>query len=136
MIFLHMKRSTLLVFFGFSFTLLWAQRNVSYNIENGINLLEQQYVESWKKIKRIDGFRIQITSYSGVNSKTSIETVAEQFKQLFPEIHCYTTYAEPNFRLRVGNFRTKIEAYRALKKIALFFPGAFVLKDQIEFKDQ
>jgi len=105
-------------------------------MENGINLLEQQYVETWKKMKRIDGFRIQITSYSGVNSKASIENVAEQFKQLFPKIPCYTTYAEPNFRLRVGNFRTKLEAYKALQKIAFHFPGAFVLKDQIEFKEQ
>jgi hypothetical protein len=117
------------------FALVSVKQNIYYNVENGINSLEQQYVEAWKKIKRIDGFRIQITSFSGVNSKTSIENIAEQFKQLFPNIPCYTTYSEPNFRLRAGDFRTKIEAYKALQKIAPFFPGAFVLKDQIEFKE-
>ena len=103
-------------------------------MENGISSLEQQYIASWKKIKKIDGFRIQITSFSGVNSKTLIEGTADQFKQQFPDIHCSITYSEPNFRLRVGNFRTKIEAYYVLQKIAPFFQGAFVLKDQIEFK--
>ena len=130
-----MKQTGLLALFFFFFALNYAQKNVSYNMEKGINVLEQQYVEAWRRIKKIDGFRIQITSFSGVNSKTSIENTAEQFKQQFPEIPCYTTYSEPNFRLRVGNFRTKIEAYKALQKIALFFPGAFVLKDQVEFKE-
>jgi len=130
-----MKQSILLLLFFSFFALVFAQKNVSYNIENGISQLEQQYIEAWKKIKRVDGFRIQITSFSGVNSKTSIENTAEQFRQQFPDIPCYTTYSEPNFRLRAGNFRTKIEAYKALQKIVLFFPGAFVLKDQVEFKE-
>ncbi|MCL1850510.1 MAG: SPOR domain-containing protein [Bacteroidetes bacterium] len=130
-----MKRSGLSVLLLFLFTLCAAQSNVSCNIENEINILEQQYIDVWKKIKKIEGFRIQITSFSGINSKTSIENVAKQFKQLFPDIPCYTTYSEPNFRLRVGNFRTKIEAYKALQKIVPSFTGAFVLKDLIEFKE-
>jgi hypothetical protein len=130
-----MKRNGLIILFLFLFALCNAQNHVSYDVENGINALEQQYVDAWKKIKKIEGFRIQITSFSGVNSKTSIETVAEQFKQLFPDIPCYITYSEPNFRLKVGNFSTKIEAYKALQKIAPFFAGAFVLKDQVDFKE-
>jgi hypothetical protein len=130
-----MKQNGLFIIFLFFFLLCNAQNNVSYNVEDGINSLEQQYIDAWKKIKKIEGYRIQITSFAGVNSKTSIESAAGQFKQLFPDIPCYTTYSEPNFRLRAGNFRTKIEAYKALQKITPFFPGAFVLKDQIEFKE-
>jgi len=130
-----MKQTGFFILFFFSIVLISAQKNVSYNIENEINILEQQYIEAWKKIKRIDGFRIQITSFSGINSKTAIENTAELFRQQFLDIPCFTTYFEPNFRLRAGNFRTKIEAYKALQRIAPFFPGAFVLKDQIEFKD-
>ena len=129
-----MKQSSFLVLFFFFFVLSFAQKNVSYNLENNINLLEQQYVDAWKKIKKIDGFRIQITSFSGVNSKTSIESAAEQFKHQFPDVPFDISYFEPNFRLRVGNYSTKLEAYKALQKIAPTFPGAFVLKDQIEFK--
>ena len=129
-----MKRSTFLFFFFFLMTLLYAQKNVSYNMEKGINFVEQQYVDAWRKIKKIDGFRIQITSFSGVNSRNLIENAAELFKQQFPNIPHSISFEQPNFRLRVGNFRTKIEAYKALQEIALFFPGAFVLKDQIDFK--
>jgi hypothetical protein len=103
-------------------------------MEKGIDIVEQQYLDSWKKIKKMDGFRIQITSFSGVNSRTSIENTAAQFKQQFPNVFCDITFSEPNFRLRVGNYRTKLEAYKALQKIAPQFSGAFVLKDQIDFK--
>ena len=130
-----MKQSIFFFFLIFLLVLSSAQNKVNYEIEEGIELAEQQYLNSWRKIKKMEGFRIQIISFSGVNSKTSIENTTEQFKQQFPNIPCDISYFEPNFRLRVGNFRTKLEAYKALRAIAPFFPGAFVLKDQIEFKE-
>jgi len=129
-----MKQSGFLFLLFFFGALLYAQKNVHYDVEEGINFVEKQYVDAWKKIKKIDGFRIQITSFSGVNSKTSIDKVATQFKQQFPDISHDISYLEPSFRLRVGNYHTKLEAYKALQKIAPLFPGAFVLKDQIDFK--
>jgi hypothetical protein len=129
-----MKQSGLLVLIFFFLTLSWAQRNVHYDIESGINSIEYQYIKTWQKVKKMDGYRIQITSFAGINSKTSIERVADQFKQQFPAVPSYISYAEPNFRLRVGNYPTKLEAYKALQAIAQLFPGAFVLKDQIDFK--
>jgi hypothetical protein len=129
-----MKHFAYLFFLISGITLLNAQNNISYNIEKGIVEIEQQYVEAWKKVKTIEGFRIQIIAFAGINSKNSIETIAEQFKQQFPEIPFSITFFQPNYRLRVGNFCTKLEAYKALEKIAPLFPGAFVLKDQIEFK--
>jgi len=128
-------KQILFYFFTFCIALSSAQNNVRYDIEKGIDIVEQQYLDSWKKIKKIDGFRIQITSFSGVNSRTSIENTATQFKQQFPNVFCEITFSEPNFRLRVGNYRTKLEAYKALQRIAPQFPGAFVLKDQIDFKN-
>ena len=123
----------LLLLFSFV-ALLYGQKNVHYDMEEGIYLIEKQYINAWKKINKIDGFRIQITSFSGANSRTSIDKVATQFKQQFPDIPYDISYFEPSFRLRVGNYHTKLEAYNALQKIAPLFPGAFVLKDQIDFK--
>jgi CRISPR/Cas system-associated endoribonuclease Cas2 len=128
-------RPTLFLVFCFFFSMTsFAQKNIRYDVERGIDLIESQYINAWKKIKKTEGFRIQITSFAGTNSRTSIEKIAEQFSQQFPEIPFYISYSEPNFRLRVGNFCTKLEAYKALQAIAPLFPGAFVLKDQIDFK--
>jgi len=129
-----MKQSGFLVFITFFITMSWAQKNVHYDMEKGIDFVENQYIKSWKKIKKIDGYRIQITSFAGVNSKSLIEKTAIQFRQQFPDITYNISYSEPNFRLRVGNYQTKLEAYKALQAIAPLFPGAFVLKDMIDFK--
>jgi len=129
-----MKQTGIFLLLFLSFVLLRAQKNVSYNAEKGIELAEQQYVDAWKKVKKMDGFRIQVVSFAGANSKVSIERAASQFEQNFPDIPCYKSYLEPNFRLRVGNYRTKLEAFKALQKISSVFSGAFVLKDQIDFK--
>jgi len=129
-----MKQSGFLVLIIFGIVLLHAQKNVHYDIERGIIYIEQQYISTWKKIKKIEGFRIQITSLSGANSRNLIENIATQFNQQFPNIPYEISYSEPNFRLRAGNFHTKLEAYKALQEIAPFFAGAFVLKDQVDFK--
>ena len=131
-----MKQTGFLFIFICLFAFSWAQKNVSFDKEKGIEVVEQQYIDTWKKIKKMDGFRIQVISFAGVNSKTSIEKAATQFEQQFPNIPCYKSYLEPNFRLRVGNYRTKLEAYKALQKISLTFSGAFVLKEQIDFMDK
>ena len=128
-----MKQAGFLFLSLFFVVFSYAQKNVHYDIEDGINLVEKQYIDAWKKIKKIEGFRIQITSFSGVNSKASIDKIADQFAQQFPNIPYEISYFEPNFRLRVGNYHTKLEAYKALQKIMPVFPGAFVLKDQIDF---
>ena len=130
-----MKQSGLLLIFTFLFVSAFTQRNISFNLETGIDALEQQYVDSWKKIRKIDGFRIQITTFSGVNSRVLIENTAEQFKQQFPDTPFYITYFEPNYRLRTGNYLTKLEAYNALRFIAPLFPGSFVVKDLVDFKN-
>ena len=129
-----MKQFGIFIFLVFMVALSFAQGKVTYNIEKGIESIEQQYISAWKKNKKIDGFTIQITSFSGVNSRVSIERAENQFRNQFPDIPANISYSEPNFRLRAGNFYTKLEAYRDLQKIAPSFAGAFVLKDQIDFK--
>jgi len=129
-----MKKIGIFIFLILGIILSWAQNNVTYNVEKGIENSEYQYINAWKKIRKIEGFSIQITSFSGVNSRVSIEKEEAQFRHQFPDIPCNISYSEPNFRLRAGNFMTKLEAYNALQKIVPSFAGAFVLKDQIDFK--
>ena len=113
-----------------------AQSNLSYDLENGITKLEEMHVTAWSKVKKIDGYRIQLISLSGTNSKAIVEKMQIDFNNKFPEVEAYVTYFEPNFRLRVGDFRTKLEAYHVYQMINFSFPGAFIIKDKIEFLDR
>jgi hypothetical protein len=89
--------------------------------------------ENLKKEKGFDGFRVQIFFSSGNNSKKAVNDTKAQFLKLFPDVPTYIVYHSPNFKLRVGNFRTRFEAYAFYEKVRKDFPSAFVVNDKIEF---
>ena len=51
----------------------------------------------------------------------------------YPGIMAYVVYHEPNYKVRVGDFRTRIEAEGFMKRIMGEYPSAFVIKDKILF---
>jgi len=77
----------------------------------------------------IKGYRIKI--HFGADKAVSKEVKAK-FLAKFPDIEAYERYDQPNFNIRVGNFKTKLDAYKLLKEIQLEFPGAFIVQDDIE----
>ncbi len=74
-----------------------------------------------------DTERYKIQIYSG-NSRSHAYSAESNFKSAFAGIKTTVVYEEPNFKTWVGNFRTKIEADRALKKIKNKFDNALIFK--------
>ena len=83
----------------------------------------------------INGFRIQIFSDGGTQSRTRVLQRQRSFELSHPDIKTYVTYDAPDFKLRVGNFRTRLDAQRFLNQISSSFPGAYIVMDLIEFPD-
>ncbi len=78
----------------------------------------------------IKGYRVKIHFGSDKNKANEIKA---KFSTLFPDVPSYAKYDQPNFNIRVGDFRTKLEAYKFLKEIQTEFPSAFIVQDDIEF---
>lgn len=81
--------------------------------------------------EEIEGYRIQI--YSG-NREMALKQ-AENFKKRFRGIVVYTNYEQPNFKTKVGAYRNELYARKALQEIKKRFPGAFVFKEKINYKE-
>jgi len=77
----------------------------------------------------ISGFRIQIYFDSGNNSKSRAVSVMNEFKAKYPGMGAYLVFQEPNYKIRVGNFRSRMDAQRFLVKISEQFSDAFIVKD-------
>ena len=77
----------------------------------------------------IKGYRIKIHFGSDKNKAKDIKA---KFISKFPDIAAYEKYDQPNFNIRVGDFRSKLDAYKALKEIQLEFPSSFLVQDEIE----
>lgn len=97
----------------------------------GIDDLTRKYIQANAKVKTMMGFRVQIFFDSGNSSRNAAESARSKFKAKHPSIAAYLTFKEPNFRVRVGDFRTRHEARGFLNKIQLDYPNAFVIKDEI-----
>jgi len=79
----------------------------------------------------ISGYRIQIYSVSGVNSKDKVNKEKAEFLLKDIKAVAYIVYQSPYFKLRIGDYRTKLEAYHYLQEIIEEYPFAFVVKDEI-----
>lgn len=69
---------------------------------------------SVKKSSRAKGFRVQI--YNGTD-RVEANALRDQFLQQNPRVPAYLIYARPNFRVRVGNFKTRQEATNFMKSL-------------------
>lgn len=76
----------------------------------------------------INGFTIQV--YSGMKREEALN-VKKNLTSALPEVPSEVEYAQPNFRVKVGKYFTRIDAqadYMAIKK---YYPTAIVVPDKV-----
>jgi hypothetical protein len=74
------------------------------------------------------GYRIQIY-FGGVRPKAS--EVKLDFSGKHSDVPSYISYTAPNFKVRVGDFRTRLEAVKFMKSIEGQYPTIFIVPDEI-----
>jgi parvulin-like peptidyl-prolyl isomerase len=83
----------------------------------------------------MDGYRIQLNMSSGNAALDNLNEIKAEFEEKYPEIKSYIIFREPYYRLRIGDFRTRLEAVAFLNRIKRDYPHAWVIKDKIEFPE-
>lgn len=92
-------------------------------------LVEKQSKVTPPDIKpQIDGFRVQIFFDS---DKTVINNARSKVISQFPKTDTYITYNAPNFFLKAGDFRTRLEAEKFKAQIEVEFPTSFIVSEKI-----
>ena len=81
-------------------------------------------------MRTIPGYRIQVASLSGTSSKNRAFEMKERIREAYPGVEAYVVFDEPNFKVKVGDFRTRLEAYVFLQHIRADFPGT-IIRDNI-----
>jgi hypothetical protein len=51
-----------------------------------------------------------------------------------PEERDYPIYTQPNYRLKIGDYLTRVEAQQVLLRIKDITPNAMIIADQINVK--
>ena len=95
-----------------------------------VTKMVEKHVELNSMVKTIPGYRVQIASFSGTNSKVSAFNLRDQFVLDYPAVQAYIVFDEPNFKVKVGDFRSRLEAYAFLQQIKETYKG-YIIKDNI-----
>lgn len=83
--------------------------------------------------RTLSGYRIRIFFDNKQSARVASEEALKKFESLFHDVSAYRSYANPYFKVTVGDFRTKSEAMSYLERIRKDFPSAFVVKENISF---
>jgi hypothetical protein len=78
---------------------------------------------------KIKGFRVQIFFDS---DKDLVNQKRSDYLAQHRENPAYVDYLAPNFRLRVGNFRTRLQAQEWEHELLTTFPDAIIVEDWID----
>ncbi len=83
----------------------------------------------------VNGYRVHIYMDSGNRARLNTQRAQTEFEEIYPEQNSYIIYEEPYFKLRAGDFRTRLDARRFLEKIREEYPSAYIVVDRINFPE-
>jgi hypothetical protein len=122
---LIMKYFTLLCVIIMYSTLTFSQKgNVEIIKDSRIDQLIKQEGASLT----MTGYRIQLFFDS---NKASVDEARSRFISTYPKIDTYVFYTAPNYFLKVGDFRTKIEAEKVKSAVETQYPTSFIVKEKV-----
>lgn len=96
--------------------------------DSRINQLNTTHASKYK----LSGFRVQI--YSG-NKKQPANQARSIFLRSHPKTKAHLNYEQPYYKVRVGDFRTKLEALKYKNGLVQDFPNCFIVKDDIDIDE-
>lgn len=80
-----------------------------------------------------NGYRIRIYFDNSQNAREASSSILASFVASHPDMPAYRTFDSPNFKVTVGDFRTRSEALAALKHIQAEYPSAFIVREKFKF---
>ena len=116
------KRFPFLLFFALFFFSI----HISFGQEKKTeNQLIEEFIDKKKDFNKDFGYGFRIQLYNGF--EVEAKTTRAKFRIEFPEIKTYLVYRQPEWKIQVGTYKTKLEADRALLEIKREFSGAIVV---------
>ena len=103
----------------------WEYQSIFAQELKADNLLIEEFIEKKKEFNKEFGYGYRIQLYNGFEVET--KKVKEKFKIDFPDIKTYVVYRQPEWKIQVGTYKTKLEADRALLEIKKDFLSAIVV---------
>lgn len=115
-------------------------RSIMQVLGPGIEVIQTQtvrqaldrYTESNAQ-KPLSGYRIRVFYDNSPQARVRSESIEKTLRQQYPEVGVYRSFESPNYKVLLGNFRSKDEALRIFNQLKKTYPTAYIIKDNIEY---
>ena len=101
--------------------------NMTIDMSNYLHLMDSIDAISSKST----GYRTQVFSSSGPNARKDALQSQSDFLKIYRDYPSYTKWNYPNWVVRLGDYRTHLEAMEFHNEITSLFPASFIVKDEI-----
>jgi Sporulation related domain. len=131
---LKIMKKTVLLLLMFVFVIAGMSQNkgvLHLNQDRRIETLLRKQKEFNDLDSTFAGYRINIFMEIGNDAVAHADSIRADFESSFPEIPIYLSYGQPYYRLRVGDFRNRVEAEKYLRIIKPIYKESFVTADRI-----
>ncbi|MBR1569885.1 MAG: SPOR domain-containing protein [Bacteroidales bacterium] len=92
----------------------------------------QKYISSNAE-KKISGYRIRVFYNNDPSARSRSEAIVKTLEDQYPDISVYRTFESPNYKVTVGDFRTKDEALRIYNALKSSYPTSYIIKEYINY---
>lgn len=101
--------------------------SVSGTIQAQLNAMREAMAASNKNLKFSQGFRLVIYSGGNRDEANKVMTDVRKITTEIPEL----VYEQPNFRVKLGNFFNKTDAFALYTQIKSVYPHAVITNERI-----
>jgi hypothetical protein len=96
-----------------------------------ITSLVARHIQNNAARQGMNGYRIQIYFGSGKTGREQANESKAKALEEFPELQAHILYQYSNYKVRVGDFRTRNDAYQWYYEVLKKFPNAYIVPDVI-----
>jgi len=107
------------------------------NYDSRIDSLVAKQISLNKQKNGVAGFRVQI-HHNMSQSREESQKVRAKFSNDFPYLKTYLEFKSPYYKIQVGDFVSKLDAFKTQNEISKIYQGSYIVPaiipiDQVSF---
>lgn len=83
--------------------------------------------------KQLTGYRVRVFLDNSPSARSKSESIERSLKELYPGHGVYRSFESPNYKVLIGDFRSKDEALVLFNSLRRTYPTAYIIKDIINY---
>ena len=104
-------------------------RGIKVNQSSAVRSALASYITA-NRSKSVPGYRIRVFYDNSPQARTRSESIAAYIRSQYPEAGVYRSFESPNYKVTVGDFRSKEEALKLYMALKSIYPTAYIIKEK------